>query len=125
KFGGRCVLGFQSVAQVSATYGAEAQTLIENCGNTLILRCSASEPGGTSHFAARLIGEREVIRRHTARARDRAVFAAARRSHTVSGKQVLGRAVLGAQIEQLADLTGSLKTAAGPEWLKVRVPREP
>src|SRR5215467_440222 len=32
--------------------------------NRLILRCSASEHGGTSSFAARLIGEREVIRRH-------------------------------------------------------------
>src|SRR5690348_3173532 len=37
KFGGRCVLGFQSVAQVSSTYGADAQTIIENCGNTVIL----------------------------------------------------------------------------------------
>jgi hypothetical protein len=37
KFGGRCVLGFQSIAQVSGTYGrAEAQTIVENCGNSLI-----------------------------------------------------------------------------------------
>ncbi|MGI0068550.1 MAG: type IV secretion system DNA-binding domain-containing protein, partial [Thermoplasmata archaeon] len=37
KFGGRCVLGFQSIAQVRGTYGdAEAQTIVENCGNTLI-----------------------------------------------------------------------------------------
>src|SRR5215472_18210894 len=72
KFGGRCVLGFQSVAQVSSTYGnGDAQTIIENCGNTLILRCSSSEHGGTSQFASRLIGEREVIRRSTSRGRDR------------------------------------------------------
>ena len=46
KFGGRCVLGFQSVAQVSSTYGSgDAQTIIENCGNSLILRCSGSEHG--------------------------------------------------------------------------------
>jgi type IV secretory pathway TraG/TraD family ATPase VirD4 len=38
KFGGRCVLGFQSIAQVRGTYGdTEAQTIVENCGNTLIL----------------------------------------------------------------------------------------
>ncbi|MGH8288992.1 MAG: hypothetical protein ACREV7_08180, partial [Steroidobacteraceae bacterium] len=37
------------IAQVSSTYGkGEAQTLVENCGNSLILRCSASEHGGTS-----------------------------------------------------------------------------
>jgi type IV secretory pathway TraG/TraD family ATPase VirD4 len=54
KFGGRCVLGFQSIAQVSGTYGhAEAQTIVENCGNTLILRCSASEGGGTARFASK------------------------------------------------------------------------
>ncbi len=51
KFGGRCVLGFQSIAQVRGTYGdAEAQTIVENCGNTLILRCSASERGGTAEL---------------------------------------------------------------------------
>jgi type IV secretory pathway TraG/TraD family ATPase VirD4 len=38
KFNGSCVLGFQSVAQVSSTYGSgDAHTIIENCGNTLIL----------------------------------------------------------------------------------------
>jgi len=125
KFGGRCVLGFQSLAQVSATYGSEAQTLIENCGNTVILRCSASEQGGTSQFAARLIGEREVIRRQIARAREGAGFGTARRSLTVSEQHVLEPAVLAAQIEQLPDLTGYLKTAGAREWLRVRVPREP
>jgi type IV secretory pathway TraG/TraD family ATPase VirD4 len=123
KFGGRCVLGFQSVAQVSATYGsAEAQTIVENCGNTLILRCAGSEHGGTSQFAARLIGEREVIRRQIARGRDRAgLFAAcaARRSTNVSEQHVLESAVLAAQLEQLPDLTGYLKTAASPRWLHV------
>src|SRR6202042_825605 len=70
KFGCRCVLGFQSIAQVSSTYGhGEAQTLVENCSNTLILRCSGSENGGTSLFASRLIGDREVLRRQESRGR--------------------------------------------------------
>src|SRR5476649_2153217 len=64
KFGGRCVLGFQSIAQVSGTYGkSDAETIVENCGNTLILRCSASESGGTARFASKLIGDREIIRK--------------------------------------------------------------
>src|SRR5580700_2271610 len=71
KFGGRCCLGFQSAAQVSSTYGGDAQTIVENCSNTLILRCSASEHGGTSQFASRLIGEREVSRRQVSRGSDR------------------------------------------------------
>jgi hypothetical protein len=45
---------------------AEAQTIVENCGNTLILRCSASERGGTAEFASRLIGQREIIRKQIA-----------------------------------------------------------
>ena len=70
EFGGRCVLGFQSIAQVSSTDGhGEAQTIVENCSNTLILRCSASENGGTARFASKLIGEREVIRADNLRAR--------------------------------------------------------
>ena len=63
KFGGRCVLGFQSIAQVSTIYGqGPAKTIVENCSNSLILRCSSSEGGGTAQFASALIGKREVIR---------------------------------------------------------------
>ena len=124
KFGGRCVLGFQSIAQVSSTYGGgEAQTIVENCGNTLILRCAGSEHGGTSQFASRLIGEREVIRRQTSRGRDRESFFAARgarRSTSVSDQHVTEMAVLASEIEQLPDLTGYLKTASSADWLRVR-----
>ena len=123
KFGGRCVLGFQSIAQVSGTYGAaEAQTIVENCGNTLILRCSGSENGGTSQFASKLIGEREVVRRQTSRGNDReGVFSArgVRRSTNISEHHVTETAVMASQIEQLPDLCGYLKSASSPAWLKV------
>jgi type IV secretory pathway TraG/TraD family ATPase VirD4 len=125
KFDGRCVLGFQSIAQVSSTYGAgEAQTLVENCANTLILRCSASEHGGTSQFASRLIGEREVGRRNTSRGRDGSGFPGGRgwrRSMNVSEQRVTEAAVLASELEQLPDLTGYLKTASSPAWLRVRL----
>lgn len=63
KFGGRCVLGFQSIAQVSTIYGqGPAKTIVENCSNSLVLRCSASEGGGTAQFASALIGKREIVR---------------------------------------------------------------
>ncbi len=125
KFGGRCVLGFQSLAQVSSTYGAgEAQTIVENCGNTLVLRCSASEHGGTSQFASRLIGEREVARRSTSRGRDGSGLPGGRgwrRSTSISEQRVTEPAVLASEIEQLPDLTGYLKTASSPAWLRVRL----
>jgi len=111
------------IAQVSSTYGSgEAQTIIENCGNTLILRCSASEHGGTSQFASRLIGEREVLRMQTSRARDREPGFAARggrRSTSTSQQRVTEAAVLPSELEQLPDCSGYLKTAASPVWLKV------
>jgi hypothetical protein len=123
KFGCRCVLGFQSVAQVSSTYGhGEAQTLVENCSNTLILRCSGSENGGTSQFASRLIGERDVLRRQESRGQDReSGFAArgGRRSRSITHNHVTEPAVMASELEQLPDLCGYLKTASSAAWLKV------
>jgi hypothetical protein len=119
KFGGRCVLGFQSIAQVSSTYGrGEAQTIVENCGNTMILRCSGSEHGGTSQFASRLIGEREVMRITTSRSRRATEFLPA-----ITRAERLGveSAVMGSEIEQLPDLYGYLKLASSPEWIRVRL----
>lgn len=94
--------------------------------NILILRCAGSENGGTSQFASRLIGEREVVRRQTARGRDRqGLFGArdARRSTNVSEQHLVETAVLAAELEQLPDLTGYLKTAACPQWLRVQFRR--
>jgi len=119
KFGGRCVLGFQSIAQVSSTYGAgDANTIVENCGNTLILRCSGSEHGGTSQFASRLIGEREVMRTTTSHSRRATALVS-----TVTRAEQLGveAAVMGSQFEQLPDFTGYLKLASSPEWRCVRL----
>jgi type IV secretory pathway TraG/TraD family ATPase VirD4 len=125
KFGGRCVLGFQSIAQVSSVYGAhQAQTIVENCGNTLILRCSGSENGGTSQFASRLIGDREVLRRQLSRGSDRESALSARggrRSRSVSEQHVTEPAVMPSELEQLPDLCGYLKCASSRQWLKVRV----
>jgi hypothetical protein len=126
KFGGRCVLGFQSIAQVSCAYGGEAQTLVENCGNTLILRCSASENGGTSQFASRLIGEREVVRSQVSRGRDReTAFCSrgARRSRSITDHHVTETAVLASELEQLPDLRGYFKTASSATWWAVNLKR--
>lgn len=115
------------VAQVSNTYGAsEAQTIVENCGNTLVLRCSASEHGGTSQFASRLIGERELARRTVSRGRDGVGFPGgrgSRRSTNVSEQRVTEAAVLASELEQLPDLDGYLKIASSAVWLRVRLRR--
>ncbi len=124
KFGGRCVLGWQSVAQVSSTYGGEAQAIVENCGNTLILRCAGSEHGGTSAFAARLIGEREVIRRQQTDSRDLAAPGAAghgSRSRQRTEQRLIEQAVLASELEQLPDLCGYLKISSASFWQRVRL----
>jgi hypothetical protein len=123
KFGGRCVLGFQSIAQVSSTYGGgEAQTLVENCGNTLILRCSGSEHGGTSRFASGLIGEREVLRTAISRSRRfNEILPSVTRAEHLSVES----AVMSSEIEQLPDLAGYLKIASRREWLRVGLTPQP
>src|SRR5260370_24338264 len=109
------ILGFQSIAQVAGTYGKSiAETIVENCGNTLILRCSASEHGGTSEFASKLIGQREVI--HTTvstTCKDSELIGS-----TTTGQNLrIEPAVMASEIERLPDLSGLLKLASVPDWL--------
>ena len=92
----------------------------------MILRCSGSENGGTSQYASRLIGDRELIRKQRSRGRDNpgGLFAGGlRRSLQVTEQRVVEPAVLAAQIEQLPDLAGYLKTASSPVWHAVRISR--
>jgi type IV secretory pathway VirB2 component (pilin) len=124
---GWCIGAILGIAQVSTTYGArEAQNIVENCANTLILRCSGSENGGTAQFASRLIGDREIIRRQTSRGRDRDnafMSQGSRRSTLTSEHHVTEPAVLASELEQLPDLTAYLKTASSSEWLRVAFSR--
>jgi type IV secretory pathway TraG/TraD family ATPase VirD4 len=117
KYGGRGCIGLQSISQVSGNYGqADADTIVENCGNTLILRCSASEKGGTSQFASRLIGQREVI--HFSRSRTRAPGQWSS-STTTSEQRSTEYAVMPSEIERLPNLEGFLKFASIPDWMYV------
>ncbi len=113
------MLGFQSISQVSGTYGrGAADTIVENCGNTLLLRCSASEQGGTSQFASRLIGQREVV--HVARSMTRRPGEWLS-STTTSEQRSIEPAVMASEIERLPDLEGFLKFASIPDWRRVNL----
>jgi type IV secretory pathway TraG/TraD family ATPase VirD4 len=119
KFGGRCILGFQSIGQVSGTYGrAVADTVVENCGNTLILRCSASERGGTSEFASKLIGQQQVVHITRSRTRRPTEWLPAT---TTSEHLSIEPAIMASEIERLPDLDGFLKLASIPDWRRVRL----
>jgi hypothetical protein len=117
KFGGRCALGLQSIGQVSGSYGKSvAHTIVENCGTTVIFRCSASENGGTSEFASKLIGQREVLHTTVSRTRRSGEW----RSSTTSSQHLkIEPAVLASEIERLPDLAAFLKLATLPDWQAV------
>jgi type IV secretory pathway TraG/TraD family ATPase VirD4 len=123
KFGGRCVLGFQSIAVVSGLYSkGSAETIVENCGNTLILRCSASERGGTSEFASKLIGQREVLHTTLSTSRRSGEWC----STTSKNEQLrIEPAIMASEIERLPDLAGFLKIASLPDWQLVTVTVQP
>lgn len=127
KFGGRCVLGFQSVGQVSGTYTDKyAKTIVENCGTTLILRCSSSENGGTAEFASKLIGLREVLRTEYSTSQSRSdLFSGngGQTTDTASERRIIESAVLPSEVERLPDLSGFLKVPSLPHWLRVDLPR--
>jgi type IV secretory pathway TraG/TraD family ATPase VirD4 len=124
KFGGRCAISFQSISQVSTTYTpGVAQAMVENCGNSVVLRCSASENGGTARFASRLIGEREILRFAQSVSRSRGVFLQNPRDTQGQTEQhATEAAVMPAEIEQLPDRAGFLKLTSQPAWMRVSFP---
>jgi Type IV secretion-system coupling protein DNA-binding domain len=95
-----------------------ADTIAENCGNTLILSCSASEHGGTAEFSSKLIGQHQVT--HTTRSISRR-SGEWRKSTTLSEQVNIEPAVMASEIERLPDLDGFLKFASIPDWHRVEL----
>ncbi len=119
KFGGRCILGLQNIAQVRGAFGdTQAQSIVENCGNTVIFRCSASERGGTAEFASRLIGQRQIVRLQSSITQS-GIFSRSSGSRTISEQVQTEDAVMASEIEQLPDLHGFLKIASQPQWRRI------
>jgi Type IV secretion-system coupling protein DNA-binding domain len=122
KFNGRCLLGLQSIGQVRGAYGeSDSQSITENCGNTFILRCSASERGGTAEFASRLIGKRQIVRQQHSISRPSGYLF--KKTRTVTDQLLTEDAVMASEIEQLPDLEGFLKLASQPHWRRVTLAR--
>lgn len=120
KFGGRVAIGFQSFAQIKQIYGEGAHTIIENCGNLLVLRCGLSEGGGTAELASELIGNREVERDEVSRSQTRGRFTS--RSMSMQSKRAVEDVTLASEIMQLPNRAGFVKRATAPEWRQVRFP---
>ena len=141
KFGGRCVLAFQSIGPLTEIYGhGFSGAVIENAANTLILRCSDSgeRSGGTAQFASSLIGQREVLRTTSSTSETQGSslqhglrIAPGTNRSKVSGTNTaptVEPAVLPAQIEGLENLRGYVHSHGLPFWSRCTLPlfeREP
>src|SRR5581483_8480867 len=129
KFGGRCVLAFQSLGPLVDIYGhGISSALVENCSSTLLLRSSSGATMSTSKFAAGLVGEREVMRleRSTSKSTGSSFSPAsitrfapgANRGSNASAtnRRVTEPALMPSQIEQLPDLHGYVHSHDSPFW---------
>ncbi len=120
KFGGCVAIGFQSFSQVKQVYGEGAQTIIENCGNLLLLRAGASEDGGTAKLVSELIGGREVERDDVSRSRTHGRFTT--RSMSMQTRRTVEDVALASEIMQLPNRKGFLKRATESDWRRVNFP---
>ena len=129
KFGGRCVLAWQSIGPLLELYGhGFAGAVVENASNTLILRCSdsGSRSGGTADFASQLIGQREILRttRSTSETQGSSLQHGLRIAPGTNRSKVAGTntapvvepAVLPSQIEALENLKGYVHSHGMPFW---------
>lgn len=106
KYGGRVVLGLQTISQLQETYGKyEAQTLLANISTKLILRAGDNE---TASYFSREIGEQEIIQQNESYTETAGRNKSDSVSESYSQKRQL--AVMSSEIMQLPDLTGILKT---------------
>ncbi len=106
KYGGRCVLGVQTVAQLRTTYGRdEAQTLIANTSVKCILRAGDSE---TAKNMEHELGEQEIERLQVNDSFSTSDNGQSQSQNT-SMQLVRQSTVLASEIMGLPDLQGYLK----------------
>jgi type IV secretory pathway TraG/TraD family ATPase VirD4 len=117
KYGGRCVLGVQTVAQLRTTYGRdEAQTLIANTSVKCILRAGDAE---TAKSMEHELGEQEIERLQVNDSLSTNEQGKSQ-SQSFSTQVVRQSAVLASEVMGLPDLHGFLKLP-GDEIARIKV----
>lgn len=117
KYGGRCVLGVQTVSQLRATYGRdEAQTLIANTSVKCILRAGDAE---TAKSMEHELGEQEIERTQLNDSLSTNEQGSSQ-SRSTSTQVVRQSAVLASEVMGLPDLHGFLKLP-GDEIARIEV----
>lgn len=97
---------------------------VENCGNTLILRYSASERSGTAEFASRLNGKaRDLSDAKCCTIASQISVAPCTKTQSTSEQHVTEAAVMASPIEAPLRPYWPLLLAARPEWRCVALTR--
>ncbi|CAJ7575987.1 conjugal transfer protein TrbL [Burkholderia pseudomallei] len=119
KYGGRCVLGLQTVSQLRETYGRdEAQTLLANLSTKLILRAGDNE---TAEYFSKELGEQDIDRLQMTTGQGTSSGGALNPGHSSESsntsynmQRVRQAAILSSEILNLPDLHGFLKIPGQP-----------
>lgn len=112
KYGGVCVNGLQTIAQLRDTYGREeAQTLLSCMSTKLLLAAGDSE---TAEYFSREIGDQEFQRENRSKGQSARIGEMASSSENVSTEHRTERAVLASEITALPNLHGFLKPVGLP-----------
>lgn len=112
KYGGCCIAGLQTIAQLRHTYGHhEAQTLLSCMATKVILTAGDTE---TAEYFSRELGQREVLRREKTFGEDL--------SKTIAERHHVEWAVLPSEISSLKVREGFLRITGTSEIAKIKVP---
>jgi hypothetical protein len=112
KYGGVCVSGLQTIAQLRHTYGHdEAQTLLSCMTTKLILKAGDGE---TAKYFENEIGQQEVEREETSEGTSQQIGNLASNSENKSVRRHVQSAVLASEITGLENLHGFLMLTGQP-----------
>jgi type IV secretory pathway TraG/TraD family ATPase VirD4 len=115
KYGCKCVLGLQTIAQLRATYGDDgAQSLLANISTKLVLRAGDGE---TAEYFSAEFGDQEVQRAQQSHSRSSSNSRSGStdsESSSVTHLRETKRTILASSIAALPDLHGYLKIASSP-----------
>lgn len=112
KYGGVCVSGLQTIAQLRSTYGHdEAQTLLSCMSTKLILKAGDGE---TAKYFENEIGQQEIEREETSQGQSNRIGDLASNSENKSTRRHVQAAVLASEIQGLDNLHGFLMLVGLP-----------
>jgi type IV secretory pathway TraG/TraD family ATPase VirD4 len=113
KYGGKVVLGLQTISQLRTTYGRdEAQTLLANISTKLVLRAGDGE---TAEYFSHEFGMQDIEREMVSHTKSGSFWDDnSRESETHSVSYSSQRTVLASEIAGLPDLKGYLKIPGVP-----------